>query len=187
LQIIANVKLLLSYICYEELGLYFVILPVDVMMLMKKEIKLLYKRAISYFDNMEMYQILLKYNNGIHLTVKERQELDYWIYVYDYRSKLYKHLTEVIELQQQIRMVDQRTDLYRFLDKVKECVPAKYIDTSTDTDFFGMRSTVAKGLKSYSTELVLRLIRNHMWGAIIAFIAILVLVIFLIFMIIRFS
>lgn len=101
---------------------------------MKKKIKWLYKSVISYFDNREMYQILLKYNNGLPLTLKERQELDYWVYVYEYRSKLYKHLTEVIELQQQIRMVDGRTELYRFLDKIKMCVPAKYLDTSKDVD-----------------------------------------------------
>lgn len=142
---------------------------------------------VSYFDNQAMYQILLKYNNQTELSVKEKQELDYWVYVYDHRNKLFKHLTYVIELQNELKAVVHVNDLFRLIQKIKGSVPLKYMDISNKNDFHSIHAAVTMGLRNYSAELVLRMIRGHMWGGIIVALSVLILVVFILFMVIWFS
>lgn len=154
---------------------------------MIKNTRNLFEKVTHYFDNLKMHQILLKYNNGDELTIQEKKDLDYWVYVYEHRNKLFKQLTLVIELHQQLKIINDYTDLLNLFRRVREKVPIEYFETSGNNDFYSLQLSISHGLKRYSIELCLRMIRGHMWGAIFSFIGVLLLMAALVFMVIWLS
>lgn len=146
----------------------------------------LYKSIETYFCNKEIFQILLKFNNQTELTDKEMKDLDYWMLAYNHRDELFKQLKKTIEVQNEIEKINIEADIGTFLDRIKRIVPDKYIKISQKEDISIIRSNLLKGVKEYGNEIVLKLIRDHMWWGILSFILAFLAIFILIYLIIRF-
>lgn len=134
-----------------------------------------------------MYQILVNYNNGKELTLHEKQELDFWVYEKAHRNKLYNQLTAIIDLQNELKAIVHVNDLYALAMKVKTCVPVEYIDLADKKDLYSLQAGISMGLKKYSNELVLRMVRGFELSAIIITVVIILLVCLLFFIVIHYS
>lgn len=131
-----------------------------------------------------MYQILVEYINGKELTLQEKQELDYWVYVEEHRNKLYNQLTDIIQLQNELKAVVRVNDLYALAMKVKTSLPVGYIDLTGKKDFLSLQAAISEGLKKYSNDLVLQMVREYELGALlIAFVVLLIVCLFIYLMI----
>jgi len=151
-----------------------------------KNVRKWYKGIKTYFDNKKMYQILLKINNHTELTVEENKELDYWVFAYDHRHKLYKQLKTVIELQKELSAAKE-TEILNVSRRIKGIVPKVYINVQTGCGYDRMRSDLLFGLKTFGNEIALKLIRGKMQGAIFFLMLVLVAIGAFVFWIFRFS
>lgn len=111
-------------------------------------VKRLYTRIETYFDNKEMYQILLKVNNQTELTEEERKELDYWILAYEHRDELFKKLKMVIELQNEVSTVSDH-EIINVCRKIKANVPKRYTNIQAGSNYLQKRSALLTGLKMF--------------------------------------
>ncbi|OQP65516.1 hypothetical protein A3860_17785 [Niastella vici] len=134
-----------------------------------------------------MFQILLKYNSQIELTENEKKDLDNWVLAYNHRDELFKQLIKINELQNEIAKIKQVDDFDRFLAGIKQIVPDEYIKISKEKDISIIRSNLLVNVKDYGNEIVLKLIRDHMYWGILSFLLIFVVIFILIFLIIRIS
>jgi hypothetical protein len=147
----------------------------------------LYKSIASYFYNTRMFQVLLKYNSQIELTENEKKDLDSWVLAYNHRDELFKQLIKINEVQKEIAKINQVDDFDRLLAGIKQIVPDEYIKISKEADISIIRSNLLVNVKDYGNEIVLKLIRDHMYWGILSFLLIIVAIFILIFLIIRIS
>lgn len=134
-----------------------------------------------------MFQILLKYNSQMELTEDEKKDLDSWVLAYNHRDELFKQLIKINEVQNEIAKFKQVDDFDRFLAQIKQIVPDEYIKISKEEDISIIRSNLLVNVKDYGNEIVLKLIRDHMYWGILSFLLIFVAIFILIFLIIRIS
>jgi hypothetical protein len=146
-----------------------------------------YKSIASYFYNKRMFQILLKFNSQIELTEKEKKDLDCWVLAYSHRDELFKQLIKINEVQKEIAKINEVDDIDRFLAGIKQIVPEEYIKISKEEDISIIRTNLLVDVKDYGNEIVLKLIRDHMYWGILTILLIFVAIIILIFLTIRIS
>jgi hypothetical protein len=147
----------------------------------------LYNTIASYFCNTRMFQVLLKYNSQIELTESEKKDLDSWVLAYNHRDELFRQLIKINEAQKEIAKINQVDDFDRLVAGIKQIVPDEYIKISKEADISIIRSNLLVSVKDYGNEIVLKLIRDHMYWGILSFLLIFVAIFIFIFLIIRIS
>jgi hypothetical protein len=134
-----------------------------------------------------MFQVLLKYNSQIELTESEKKDLDRWVLAYNHRDELFRQLIKINEAQKEIAKINQVDDFDRLVAGIKQIVPDEYIKISKEADISIIRSNLLDSVKDYGNEVVLKLIRDHIYWGILSFLLIFVAIFIFIFLIIRIS
>jgi hypothetical protein len=139
-----------------------------------------YNRIASFFYNKRMFQILLKFNSQIELTDEERKDLECWVLAYNHRDELFQKLIRINEVQKKIAKINEVNDFHRFLIEIKQIVPDEYIKITKESEISIIRSNLLVNVKDYGNDILLKLIRDHVyWGilsVLLIFVALLILI-----------
>jgi hypothetical protein len=139
-----------------------------------------YNRIASFFYNKRMFQILLKFNSQIELTDEERKDLECWVLAYNHRDELFQKLIKINEVQKKIAKINEVNDFHRFLIEIKQIVPDEYIKITKESEISIIRSNLLVNVKDYGNDILLKLIRDHVyWGilsVLLIFVALLILI-----------
>jgi hypothetical protein len=147
----------------------------------------LYNRIASSFYNKRMFQILLKFNSQIELTDEEKKDLECWVLAYNHRDELFKKLITINEVQNKIAKINEVDDIDRFLVEINQIVPDEYIKITKESEISIIRFNLLVNVKDYGNDIILKLIRDHIYWGILTVLLIFVAFFILISLVIRIS
>jgi hypothetical protein len=141
------------------------------------------RRLKKYFNSKELY-ILVKYYSQKELTKKEKEDLNNWVKEFSHRGELFNQLKNTIEIQNEISVINTVADIENVVIKLKNLAPDEYIRKSEEKDILIIRSSFLTGVQDYGNELLIKLIKDHIWwGIMLLGLAFLVILLFIYFLI----